>query len=157
MSKVLEMIGKRKQAWEGAKAFVESKQNQDGLLSEEDAKTYREMEQKVKDFSAEIARLQSMEAMEHELLKPVNTPITSKPQSTETDDTKVGRARNDYKEAMVEALRSNFKRVSNVLQEKVDTDGGYLVPEEYDNRLIQKLEDDNIMRKLGHIISTSGE
>ena len=44
MSKILEMIEKRNQAWNAAKAFVESRRDKDGLLSEEDAKTYSEME-----------------------------------------------------------------------------------------------------------------
>jgi len=47
--------------------------------------------------------------------------------------------------------------VSNVLQEGVDADGGYLVPEEYDRRLIDVLEEENIMRSLGTKITTSGQ
>ena len=35
--------------------------------------------------------------------------------------------------------------------------GGYLVPEEYDSRLIDGLTEENIMRRLGHRITTSGE
>ena len=58
---------------------------------------------------------------------------------------------------MLDAFRSNFKRVSNVLQEGVDADGGYLVPEEYDRRLIDTLSEENIMRRLATIITTSGE
>ena len=58
---------------------------------------------------------------------------------------------------MLRALHSNFKQVSNVLQEGVDADGGYLVPEEYDSRLIDVLTEENIMRSLGNVITTSGE
>lgn len=58
---------------------------------------------------------------------------------------------------MLQALRTNFRQVSNILQEGVDADGGYLVPEEYDNRLIDVLTEENIMRSLGHTITTSGE
>ena len=47
MSKILEMRENRKKAWEAAKAFVETKRDKDGLLSEVDAKTYAEMEKKV--------------------------------------------------------------------------------------------------------------
>ena len=57
---------------------------------------------------------------------------------------------------MLTAMRSNFRQVSNVLQEGVDADGGYLVPEEYDHRLIDVLDEENIMRKLAHKITTSG-
>lgn len=158
MNTILEMMEKRKEAWEGAKAFVESKRDKDGLLSEEDAKTYAGMEKKVKDYGAEIERLRSMEAMEDELKKPVSKPIISKPLK-ENDDKpeKTGRASDEYRKGMLMALRSNFKHVSDVLQEGVDTDGGYLVPDEYDSRLIDVLSEQNIMRQLGTIITTSGE
>lgn len=156
MSKILEMIEKRNQAWNAAKAFVESRRDKDGLLSEEDAKTYSEMEKKVKDYGAEIERLQAMEAMEQELSKPVNTPLTAKPMSAIPQE-KTGRASDEYRKAMLTALRSNFKQVSNILQEGVDADGGYLVPDEYDSRLIDTLGEENIMRKLATTITTSGE
>lgn len=157
MSKILEMIEKRNQAWEGAKAFVESKRDKDGLLSTEDAATYAAMEQKVKDYGAEIARLQEMETMEQELSKPVNTPLTGKPMSSTDKPEKTGRASEAYKQAMLTALRTNFRQVSNVLSEGMDANGGYLVPEEYDHRLIDILDEENVMRKLGTRITTSGE
>lgn len=158
MSKILEMIEKRNKAWEGAKAFVESHQDKDGLLSKEHVKTYEEMEEKIKNYSMEIERLQRAEELEKELSKPVNKPLIDKPMNAKDEEEKIKtpRARNEYKHAMMEALRSNFKRISNVLQEGVDADGGYLVPEEMDERLIETLEEENIMRKLGHIITTSG-
>lgn len=157
MSKILEMRENRKKAWEAAKAFVETKRDKDGLLSEEDAKTYAEMEKKVQAYAAEIERMEQMEAMEAEMNRPVNTPIVTKPVSDKQMPEKKGRAADAYKAAMLDALRSGFKRVSNILQEGVDTDGGYLVPEEYDNRLIDVLDEENIMRKLGTRITTSGE
>ena len=47
---IQELREARNKAWEGAKAFVESKRDKDGLLSAEDAATYAEMEKKVKDL-----------------------------------------------------------------------------------------------------------
>lgn len=159
MNKIQELMGKRAQAWNGAKAFVEAKKDKDGLMSEEDAKTYAEMETKVKNFTMEIERMQSMEAMEREMEKPMSQPLTSQPMSTEnkTESKKTGRASDEYKKGILEALRSNFRVVSNVLQEGVDTAGGYLVPEEYDSRLIDGLTSENIMRTLATTITTSGE
>ena len=157
MSKILEMRENRKKAWEAAKAFVETKRDKDGLLSEEDAKTYAEMEKKVQAYAAEIERMEQMEALEAEMNRPVNTPIVTKPVSDKQMPEKKGRAADVYKAAMLDTLRSGFKRVSNVLQEGVDTDGGYLVPEEYDNRLIDVLGEENIMRDLSTVITTSGE
>ena len=154
---ILELREARNKAWEGAKAFVESKRDKDGLLSKEDAETYNSMEEKIKNYSKEIERMEAMENMENELNKPVNTPIVNTPSKVDNIGEKTGRATNEYKNAMLNALRSNFRQVSNVLQEGVDADGGYLVPDEYDTRLIQKLEENNIVRSLSTIIKTSGE
>lgn len=155
---ILELREKRNKAWEAAKAFVETKRDKDGLLSAEDAATYAEMEQKVQNYSAEIERMEAMEAMEAELNKPVNTPLTGRPMNGgKPQDKKTGRASNEYKEAMLQAIRTNFRNIRNVLSEGIDTDGGYLVPEEYDSRLIEGLEEENIFRRLGTTITTSGE
>ena len=70
---------------------------------------------------------------------------------------KTGRASDEYKQAVLNALRSNFRQVSNIMQEGVDADGGYLVPDEYDSRLITKLTEENVIRRLGHRLSTSGD
>ena len=155
-----ELREKRNQAWNAAKAFVETKRNEDGLLSEEDAGTYAQMEKKVQDYGAEIERMESMSALDAQLSKPTCAPITEKPMngSNQNNQTpKTGRASDEYRKGMLTALRTNFRQVSNILQEGVDADGGYLVPEEYDNRLIQTLSEENIMRRLGHVITTSGE
>lgn len=155
---ILELREKRNKAWEAAKAFVETKRDKDGLLSAEDAATYAEMEQKVQNYSAEIARMEEMEAMEAELNKPVNTPLTGKPMNGGKEpQKKTGRASDEYKDAMLHAIRNNFRNIRNVLSEGIDTDGGYLVPEEYDSRLIEGLEEENIFRRLGTTITTSGE
>lgn len=157
MSKILEMIEKRNKAWEGAKAFLDSKRDKDGLISEEDAKAYDEMEKKVHNYSLEIERLQKMEEMDKELSKPMSDAIVTKPMKVDDKPEKKGRARDEYKESMLTALRTNFKKVSDILQEGVDADGGYLVPEEYDSRLIETLEEENIMRGLATVITTSGQ
>ncbi len=101
--------------------------------------------------------MERQEALEAELNRPVNQPLTNKPGSGRGEEPKTGRASDEYRKAMLDAFRSNFKRVSNILQEGVDADGGYLVPEEYDRRLIDTLSEENIMRRLATIITTSGE
>ena len=45
-----ELREKRNQAWNAAKAFVETKRDKDGLLSDEDSATYAQMEKKVKEY-----------------------------------------------------------------------------------------------------------
>lgn len=155
-----ELREKRNQAWNAAKAFVETKRDKDGLLSEEDAKTYAQMEKKVQDYGAEIERMEAMAAMEAQLSKPTSAPITEKPLNGKTAEDKKPksfRATDAYRSGMLTALRTNFRQISNVLQEGIDANGGYLVPDEYDSRLIQVLNEENVMRSLGTAITTSGE
>lgn len=154
---IQELREKRNTAWNAAKAFLESHRTEKGTLTAEDDATYTRMEQDIADLGKEIARLERQEALDAELSKPVGTPLTSKPATGKQPEVKTGRASDEYRKGMLTALRTNFRQVSNVLQEGVDADGGYLVPEEYDRRLIQTLSEENIMRRLGHVITTSGE
>ena len=156
MNKLMSLIEKRNAAWNAAKSFVETKRDSDGLLSKEDAKTYASLEAKVKDYSAEIERVQAMEALENELNRPMSAPLTTKPETYSAKPMNI-RESKDYKDALLSAFRSNFKNVSNILQEGTAADGGYLVPVEYDNRLIDVLTEENIMRKLATTITTAGE
>lgn len=155
-----ELREKRNQDWNAAKAFVETKRDKDGLLSDEDSATYAQMEKKVQDYGAEIERMEAMAAMEAQLSKPTSAPITEKPlngKTTEDKQPKSFRATDAYRSGMLNALRTNFRQNSNVLQEGIDANGGYLVPDEYDSRLIQVLNEENVMRSLGTVITISGE
>ena len=102
------------------------------------------MEQDITDLTREIDRLNRQKEIEEKLSQPMNRPITEKPMAGGMPEEKKGRGSEAYKNAMLTALRSNFRRVSNVLQEGVDADGGYLVPDEYEKKLAEeaRLEQD---------------
>lgn len=152
---IKELRDKRLDVWNKAKAFLDS-HREEGVLSAEDDAVYARMEKELDDLAKEIQRQEKLEAYEKEMAKNITTPLTTKP-NNEVPVEKKGRASDAYKKAMIDAMRCNFKRVSNVLQEGVDADGGYLVPEEYDKRIIDILSEENIMRKLGTTITTSGQ
>lgn len=154
---IKDLIEKRNQALEAAKSFAASHATDKGTLNDEDYKTYQQMEKEIENYSREISRVQRLDDMEQELSKSINEPLISKPVRQSDSKLKPFRATDEYKSAMVAALRSNFRNVSNILQEGVDADGGYLVPDEYDRRLIDVLEEENIMRILGTKITTSGQ
>ena len=153
-----EMREKRNQAWEAAKAFVEAKKDKDGLLSDADRQTYAQMEQKVKDYGAEIERMERQEAMDRQLSAATSTPITTKPTTTAKVDTKVGRAADAYKDAFWNATRSKepvTREVRNALQVGVDTEGGYLVPDEFEHTLVQALGHKRIIRDHAYVFQTN--
>ncbi len=150
-----ELRENRARAWEQAKAFLDAHRTENGTLSAEDSATYDRMEADIVNLGKEIERMERGAALESELARPVGSPLTSRPGIG--TDLKTGRASDEYRKAMLTALRSNFRQVSNVLMEGVDPSGGYLVPDEYDTRLIEKLDEENVLRKLGTVIQTAGE
>ena len=153
---VQDLIAKRARAWEAAKSFLEAHRGENGVLSAADGETYDRMEKEITDLTKEIDRLNRQAAIEAQLNQPTSAPLSNMPTST-GEKVKKGRASDQYAKDMLTAMRTNFHQVSDILQEGVDADGGYLVPEEWDSRLIDVLNEENIMRGLATHITTSGE
>ena len=154
---VQELIAKRAKAWEAAKSFLDAHRGENGILSAADGETYDRMEKEITDLTKEIDRLNRQAAIEAQLNQPTSSPLSSMPSGTGEKPKKQGRASDQYAKDMLTAMRTNFHQVSDILQEGVDADGGYLVPEEWDSRLIDVLNEENIMRGLATQITTSGE
>lgn len=159
MSKILELREKRAKAWDAAKQFLDAKRGADGMLSEEDTATYDKMEQNVMNLGKEIERLERQAAIDAELSKATSTPLTGKPGAKMGKDEteKTGRASDEYKGSFWNAMRvkAPMPSVLNALQEGTDSEGGYLVPDEFERTLVEALEEENVFRTLAHVIKTS--
>ena len=155
MDKIMAMREKRAEMWEQAKQFLDSHEK-DGRLTAEDAKAYEQMENEVLALGKDIERMERQAILDAQLAKPVTAAITNTPGAGLSSE-KTGRASEGYRSAMLRALRTNFRQMENVLQEGTDASGGYLVPEEYDKRLIDVLDEENVLRPIATVITTSGE
>ena len=159
MKELMEMRDKRVQSWNAAKAFLESHRGEDGTLSAEDDAIFNKMMDDVDKLGREIARMEKMEAMDVEMSKATSKPLTSAPTTSMEDEpvSKTGRGGNGYAKNFWNAMRSKSvsHEVLNALQVGTDSEGGYLVPDEYERTLIEALEDQNIFRQLAHVIHTS--
>ena len=90
----------------------------------------------------------------------MNRPLTGKPGGrADADDgeDKTGRASDDYRKNFWNAMRSKapMPAVTNALQVGTDSEGGYLVPDEYERTLVEALEEENIFRQMAKVIKTS--
>lgn len=157
MSKMQELMDKRAKTWEGAKAFLDTHRQENGTISAEDNATYEKMEADVVALGKEIERLKRQKEIDAELSKATSTPITEKPQKNAVgNDEKKGRATDEYKKQFWNSMRKkNFFDVSNVLTIGEDAEGGYLVPDEYEKKLVEGLEDEVFFRGMAHVIRTS--
>ncbi len=141
MNKILELREKRAKAWDAAKDFLDSRRGNDGLISPEDTATYDKMEVEVINLGKEIDRLERQAALDLELSKPVNSPIVNKP--SQNNEIKTGRATDEYKASFWKAMRNKLSYdVQNALEVGTDSEGGYLVPDEFERTLIEALEEE---------------
>ena len=160
MKELMEMREKRLQSWNAAKAFLDSHRGTDGTLSAEDDTIFNKMMDDVDKLGKEIVRLERMEAMDVEMSKATSAPLASAPVTRLEEPapvSKTGRGGNGYARNFWNAMRSKSvpHEVLNALQVGTDTEGGYLVPDEYERTLIEALEEQNIFRQLAHVIHTS--
>ena len=153
---ILELREKRAKAWEAAKAFLDSHRTDKGVLSAEDDAAYSRMEQQITNLGKEISRMERLEALDAQMKEPVNQPLTGKPMSSRTIE-RTGRASDEYRTSFWDMMRSKapLPSVVNALQEGTDSEGGYLVPDEYERTLVEALEEENVFRQLAKVIRTS--
>ena len=151
---IVEMREKRAKLWATMEGFLDTHRTDKGVLSAEDDSTYNNMEKELNDITNEIRRMERRDATLAELSKPVNKPITERPANAEKE--KTGRASNAYKEDFGLHLRGKML-VHNVLSTTPDADGGFLVPEEFERRILEVLEEENVVRSLAKVITTHNE
>ncbi|OLS02559.1 phage major capsid protein [Tissierella creatinophila] len=155
MNKIIELREKRAKLWDATKVFLDSRRNENGLLSAEDKATYEKMEADVISLGKEVERLERQAVMDLELSKPTSNAIRNNPNKN-MDDEKTGRASNEYKKAFWNSMRNkNNIEIQNTLKIGTDSEGGYLVPDEFEKTLVEGLLEENIFRQLAKVITTS--
>ena len=150
---IIDLRTKRASLWEETKKFLAEHTDKDGKMAAADAEAYEKMEADIAEMGKTIDRLEKQAEMDKKLAMPTSKPLVGAPGKPE----KKGTASDEYRKAMFTAIRTKFRDVSNVLQEGIDEAGGYLVPDEYDRRLIDVLDEENVLRGLATTIRTSGE
>ena len=161
MTTITDLYARRAETWNKAKAFLDERRNSEtGCLNAEDDAAYAKMEAEIEALSNEIARSERAERTEANLAQATRAPITATPGVSPEENegkAKPARATASYKRAFWDAMRLNSSpvEVRNALSEGVDSEGGYLVPDEFERTLVQSLADQNIMRSLAKVIQTT--
>ena len=153
MDNIMELREKRNKAWAAAKQFLDSKRSLDGTIPAGDTEAYERMEKEVVGLGKEIKRLERQRELNVELSKPTSNYVFNKPNQTQSIQ---NRATDNYKEAFWNMMRGKLHlEVQNTLTIGIDTQGGYLVPDEFENTLLQALEEENVFRRIASVIKTS--
>lgn len=124
-----EMRDQRAKIWKTAKDFLDA---HPGVLSAEDEATYDKMEKELVELGNAIERAERLENMKGAAGTPDAEPIKT---GTKTDN-KVGRESDAYKANFLNYIRTKGK-IQNALQEDTNSEGGYLVPVEFERVLYE--------------------
>ena len=153
MNKILELRSKRAALWEQTKNFLEEQRDENGLVPAPALEQYDRMTADVQALGAEIKRLEDQMAMDAQLSAPTSAPVQMKPAESRKSGNPF--ATQEYNDAFWNAMRGNFTNdVATGLSVGTDEKGGYTVPDEFERKLVQALEENNIFRNLAHIIRT---
>ena len=156
MKTLKELRAERAALVKKSRDFLETRAKDDARLSAEDDAAYSKMEDDLLALDKNIERMERLEKRESDLEMPVNTPLTSRPGSLEPEGKK-GRAADSYRKAFWNSIRIKYptQEIVNDLQVGTDSEGGYLVPDEYENTLVQALNEETVIRQFAKVIQTS--
>lgn len=158
MNKILELRNKRNTLWEQTKAFLEKNRGENGLVAAGAVEQYNKMAQEVKDLGAEIERLEQQAQIEAALSAPTSAPVFGNPKAGASGkDKQKPTATAEYSEAFWNMIRNrgHYGEVRNALSVGEDSEGGFTVPDEFEKKLIEALEENNIFRGMATVIRTS--
>ena len=142
MSKILELRTKRNTLWEQTKDFLEKNRGENGLVKADAVEQYNKMAQEVKDLGAEIERLEQQAQIEAQLSAPTSNPVHADPKNGSKKDVKPT-ATAEYAENFWNMIRNrgHYGEVRNALSVGEDTEGGFTVPDEFEKKLVEALEE----------------
>ncbi len=149
MDEILVLRDKRAALVKETRAFLDSLRDvNNGIVSPENEAIYNKKEAEITAITEKIEMLERFQHIENKLTGGITKPLVTAPGSGV-------RGTSEYAQAFWNAMRG--RGVSNALSVGVDTSGGYLVPEEFANELVQALQEQNIFRAIARLVPTSRE
>ena len=154
MSKIMDLRQKRADLWEQTKKFLDEAKREGDVLCADDVAKYEKMEADIVALGKEIDILERQAEMEKKLNAPTSEPVVNTPDGGGKE--KTGRASDEYKNAFWKAMQNKYSyAVQDALQIGEDSEGGYLVPDEFETKLIDKLADENFIRSLATVVTSA--
>jgi HK97 family phage major capsid protein len=126
-------------------------------MSSEETQTYDRMESDVDGFSQTIDRREKQTKAENMLAtSPAEARVSNRKQ-TKAERLSSDEYRNAFDKYMRFGANSLVGDEARALQEGTDSEGGYLTETVLERRLVQTLQDQNIMRQLALVINTTSD
>lgn len=152
MKQILELRQKRANLITQARSLLETAESGQREFSAEENEQYTRLIEEANGFGRRADRLERQVEMEQELGQGAGNP--SRPESEDEDEGGPelrGRASTEYRRAFESYIR-NGGQEHRALQMDDDEKGGYLVPAQFMNELIQALDDSVYIRQWARVI-----
>lgn len=154
---IKELYQKKGEAIAAARTLLDAADAEKRDLTAEEEQRYNASMTEATSWDKRAKREEALQAEERALREPVGTPEKPQPEG----ESRTGRASEEYRGAFWHAFRNGRNALDahevRALQVGTSTEGGFLVPTEFERRLIQALENQNIMRGLATVIGTSSD
>lgn len=145
---IRELLQKRAELHEKAKKFWDEHADKNGYMLESDALQLDKMTNEIDGLTRAIESYHKLERWDKELSKPFNTPYFEPFNNNSADG---------YHKNFLNAIRKSFRDVRDELREGTLPSGGYLLPTEMHDRIIDALTQENVLRTIGKTITTASE
>lgn len=159
MSKVAELLQKRGEVIHEMKAMLDAAESENRDLSGDEQAKYEAMNKDVDDMKARADRLERVDAVMSDLDTLRGQP--SRPSIINDDDPKSPRASAAYRNGFDRYARVGKNGLTadvlNALQVGTDSEGGYIVPEEFETQIVEYLQDINELRSVVTVVSTASD
>lgn len=153
-----DILNKRGQVVEQMKAVLAMAESENRDLSSEEAAKYQAMDDDQNSLKARADRIQNAAKVEAELGQRQTTGHRATLQNEARKD---GLKSDDYKSGFNAYARVGKAGLShdilNALQVGTDSEGGFIVPTEFDTMLVETLQDINQLRSVVNVISTGSD
>lgn len=157
VNKIQELRGKRAKLIKEIREILEKEETEKRDLTQEELEKIQRMDKDIEKLEVQIRNEERAAGLEGVFGGGPQAGGQEDPQN-EGEERKNPRATEEYRKAFESYVRRShsgmFPEEVRALNIGSDPDGGYLVPDEYHNELVEALSEQNIMRGLARTIQT---
>lgn len=157
--KINDLRHKRGEVVAGMRKMIDAAEQDGRDLSADEVASYNKMDEEQTELKSRIDRMEAQAKLDSEMDKPVNVHVPGRVSS----DIEEGHPRGSkaYSSGFLNYCRVGKNgidaNVMNALQIGTDSEGGYIVPQEFEARLVEAMADINEFRNICTSITTDGD
>ncbi len=157
MDEIKKLLQKRGELVDQMRGLLSKAEAENREMSAEEVEQYDKLDKEQERIGNKVKRLERQNELENELDQPTAEPIRLGLGS----DPERPRASDGYRQAFMAVTRRGQSNVGpqvfNALQIGTDSEGGFIVPESFETRIVEAIQDINEWRQFCTVITTDSD